>query len=125
MDLRRSSRIAAKVGPTTNPAPRTSKEMDSKGSVRVVTPSVSKPKALNIAKDSKVSDNPTVPVAGPSKPKAKNLKKRLKVPQMVLKRGASKKRSMAFLEAESRKGFHGFEPTNAMVCFISKVLFLS
>ena len=121
MDLRRSSRIAAKVGPTTNPAPRTSKEMDSKGSVRVVTPSVSKPKALNITKDSKVSDNPTVPVAGPSKPKAKNLKKRLKVPRMVLKSGAS----MAFLEAESRKGFHGFEPTNAMVCFISKVLFLS
>ena len=119
MDLRRSSRIAAKVGPTTNPAPRTSKEMDSKGSVRVVTPSVSKPKDLYIPKDSKVSDNPTVPVAGPSKPKAKNLKKRLKVPRMVLKRGAS------FLEAESRKGFHGFEPTNAMVCFISKVLFLS
>ena len=121
MDLRRSSRIAAKVGPTTNPAPRTSKEMDSKGSVRVVTPSVSIPKALNIAKDSKVSDNPTVPVAGPSKPKAKNLKKRLKVPRMALKRGVS----MAFLEAKSRKGFHGFEPTNATVCFISKVLFLS
>ena len=131
MDLRRSTRIAAKVGPSTNPAPRTSKEMDSGGSLRVVTqtPSVPKPKALNITKDSKVSNNLTVPVAGPSKPKAKDLKKKLKVPRIqqsssVSKRGAPTKRSMAFLEAESRQGFHGFEPTSAMVRIIFKVLLL-
>ena len=130
MDLRRSTRIAAKVGPSTNPAPRTSKEMDSGGSLRVVTqtPSVPKPKALNITKDSKVSNNLTVPVAGPSKPKAKDLKKKLKVPRTqqsssVSKRGAPTKRSMAFLEAESRQGFHGFEPTSAMVRIISKFYF--
>ena len=86
MDLRRSTRIAAKVGPSTNPA-------------------------------------------GPSKPKAKDLKKKLKVPRIqqsssVSKRGAPTKRSMAFLEAESRQGFHGFEPTSAMVRIIFKVLLL-
>ena len=128
MDLRRSTRIAAKVGPSTNPAPRTSKEMDSGGSLRVVTqtPSVPKPKALNITKESKISDNLTVPVAGPSKPKAKDLKKKSYlggVARMLMhsstsvpKQGAPKKRSRAFLEAESRHGFHSFEPTHAMVC---------
>ena len=119
MDLRRSSRTHVRtqfLG------------IESRGArVGTLRPSVSKP-----IKDSNISDNPTMPVAGPSKPKAKDLKKKFclgGVARMLMhpsssepKRGAPKKRSMAFLEAESRQGFHGFEPTHAMVCIIIGVL---
>ena len=126
MDLRRSSRTHVRtqfLGVESRGASR----------ARVVTPkpSVSKPNDL---KDSNVSDNSTLPVAGPSKPKAKDLKKKFclgGVARMLMhpsssepKRGAPKKKSMAFLEAESRQGFHGFEPTSAMVRIIFKVLLL-